>query len=91
MFKRNVLAILLAVTVLLPAIGWARDDGDNWRKLSPKEKEHVIRNYQRWQTLPPRDKEHLQQEWNRWQSLPPDRRDELQHRYEREHRHGRGD
>ncbi|HEY7167818.1 MAG TPA: DUF3106 domain-containing protein [Candidatus Binatia bacterium] len=90
MFKRNLIALLLCGAVLLPAVGWSRDDKDNWRNLSPREKENVIRNYQRWQNLPQSDKQHLQQEWNRWQSLPPDRRDQIQRRYERE-RHHRSD
>jgi hypothetical protein len=91
MFKRNLIAVLLSATVLMPAVGWARDDRDNWRNLSPREKENVIRNYQRWQNLPPRDKEHLEREWNHWQSLPPDRRDQLERRYERERHHRKDD
>ena len=60
---------------------------DNWRKLSPKEKDKVQRNYERWQNLPPQDKEHLREEWNRWQSLPQDRRDRLKQRYDDQRRH----
>ena len=72
--------------VLLPNSSWALDGADNWRNLSPKERENVLRNYQRWQSLPPRDKEHLQEEWDRWRSLPPDQRDKLRKRYDELHK-----
>lgn len=72
--------------VLLPNSSWALDGADNWRNLSPKERENVQRNYERWQNLPPRDKEHLQEEWNRWRSLPPNQRDELRKRYDELHK-----
>ena len=63
--KRFLAAVVVCLLLSLPTLGWARDNGDNWRSLSPKEKENVLRNYQRWQTLPPRDKEHLREEWDR--------------------------
>ena len=88
--KRALMAVVVCSFLLLPAFGWARDNGENWRNLSPKEKDNVQRNYQRWQSLPPRDKEHLREEWNRWQNLPQDRRDQLKRRYE-EQRHRRSD
>jgi uncharacterized protein DUF3106 len=72
--------------VLLPNSSWALDGADNWRNLSPKEQENVLRNYQRWQNLPPQDKEHLQGEWDRWRSLPPDQRDKLRKRYDELHK-----
>ena len=90
MIKRNLIAFLLCASVLMPALGWSRDDGDNWRSLSPKEKDNVLRNYQRWQTLPPSDKQHLREQWDRWQNLPRDRRDQIKRRYE-EQRHRRSD
>jgi hypothetical protein len=80
--KRGVLLIILCSFLLLPAAGWAAASGDNWRELSPKEKDKVRRNYQRWQNLPQQDKKHLREEWDRWQSLPQDRRERLKRRYE---------
>jgi hypothetical protein len=68
--------------LLLSSAGWAADNSENWRNLSPKDKDKVLRNYQRWQNLPPQDKEHLREEWDRWQRLPQDRRDRLRRRYE---------
>lgn len=59
---------------------------DNWRNLNPKEKDKILRNYQRWQNLPPQDKEHLREEWDRWQRLPQDRRDRLKQRYDDQRR-----
>jgi|ERR1043166_4568231 hypothetical protein len=88
--KRNLAAFFVCLFLVLPSLTWARDAGENWRNLSPQEKDNVIRNYQRWQNLPPRDKEHLREEWNRWQNLPQDRRDQLKRRYE-EFRHRRSD
>jgi hypothetical protein len=75
-------AFALGFFLLQPAASSARDAGDNWRNLSPKDRENIQRNYQHWQNLPPKDKEHLREEWNRWQSLPQDRRDQLRDRYE---------
>lgn len=54
---------------------------DNWRNLSPREKERVQRNYQRWQSLPPQDKEHLREEWNRYRSLPKEQQERIKQRY----------
>ncbi len=80
--KRTIGSLSLCLVLLLPGFAWARDGGDNWRRLSPKEKESVQRNYQRWQNMPPQDKEHLREEWNRFKSLPPDQRDNLRRRYD---------
>ncbi len=81
-FKKIVGALVISLVMFLPLTTWARDGADNWRNLSPKEKEKVLRNYQHWQTLPPKDKEHLREEWDRWRSLPQDRRDKLRQRYD---------
>ena len=64
---------------------------DNWRNLTPTEKDRVRENYQRWQRLPPQDKEHLRDEWNRWQRLPKDERDRIKQRYDRQRRDRRDD
>jgi Protein of unknown function (DUF3106) len=82
MFKKISVVLSLCLFLLQPHSGWAADGGDNWRNLSPKERENIQRNYRRWQSLPPRDKEYLREEWNRWQNLPQDRRDQLKNRYE---------
>ncbi|HEY7316616.1 MAG TPA: DUF3106 domain-containing protein [Candidatus Binatia bacterium] len=74
--------LTVCLLLLLPTAGWTRDSGDQWRRLSPKDKENIQRNYQRWQTLPPQDKQHLREEWNRYQSLPPDQREQLRRRYD---------
>jgi hypothetical protein len=82
MLKRTIGFFGVCLVLLLPAYGWARDGGDNWRRLSPKEKENIQRNYQRWQNLPSQDKEHLREEWDRFKNLPPDQRDNLRRRYD---------
>ncbi|HEU4639729.1 MAG TPA: DUF3106 domain-containing protein [Candidatus Binatia bacterium] len=80
--KRVLVSIFFSALLLSPLAGWAANSADDWRNLSPKEKDKVLRNYQRWQNLPPQDKEHLREEWDRWQRLPQDRRDRLKQRYE---------
>lgn len=82
MVKRILSVIGLCSLLSLPAAGWALDGSDNWRSLTPREKENVQRNYQRWQHLPPKDKERLREEWDRWQNLPQDKRDRLRRRYD---------
>src|SRR5215475_3300794 len=90
MLKRTIGLLGVCSVLLLPAYGWTKDSGDNWRRLSPKEKENVQRNYQRWQNLPPQDKEHLREEWDRYKSLPPDQRDNLRRRYDELRKQGPG-
>jgi Protein of unknown function (DUF3106) len=88
--KKQIVSALVfgSFLFLATAPGWAANE--DWRNLSPREKDRVLRNYQRWQDLPPRDKEHLREEWNRWQNLPKDRRDRLKQRFdEQRHDHDR--
>jgi hypothetical protein len=80
--KKITAALGLCFFLLQPAFGWALDERDRWRDLSPRERENVLKNYRRWQNLPPQDKEHLREQWNRYQNLPKDRRDQLKNRYE---------
>ena len=82
MVKKIFTILGLCFLLLQPVAGWALDGEGNWRNLSPKERENVLKNYRRWQNLPPRDKERLREEWDRWQNLPQDRRDQLKNRYE---------
>ena len=82
MLKRIIRLFAVCLVLLPPAFGWTRDSGDQWGRLSPKDKENIQRNYQRWQSLPPQDKEHLREEWNRYQSLPSDQREQLRRRYD---------
>jgi hypothetical protein len=85
MKTRNLLILVLGLFLLLGAQGVMAGE-DDWRNLSPTERERVLRNYRRWQDLPPRDKEHLREEWNRWQRLPKDRRERLKQRYNEQRR-----
>ena len=88
--KTNLIAVLICACLLgltAPAVA----ANDSWRNLSPKEKDKVIRNYQRWEKLPPQDKEHLREEWDRYQRLPQDRRDRLKQRYNDQRRNRRDD
>ena len=80
--------LLLVVGFFLLVESSALAEGEDWRKLNPKEKDRIRRNYERWEKLPPRDKEHLREEWDRWNRMPQDRRDRLKQRFEDDRRRG---
>ena len=80
----NLLLAIVSLVLLLESRALAQ--GDDWRKLNPKEKDKIRRNYERWEKLPPRDKEHLREEWERWNQMPQDRRDRLRQRFNDERR-----
>ena len=84
MKTRKLFLIVLGFFLLLES--GARADSDDWRKLNPKEKDNVRRNYERWEKLPPKDKEHLREEWERWNRMPKDRRDRLKQRFDDDRR-----
>ena len=81
MNNRKTMVWALGLLLLLASGPVSAADND-WRNLSPREKDRVRQNYQRWQNLPSQDKEHLREEWNRWQRLPKDQRDRLKQRYD---------
>ena len=91
MLKRTLIVCGICGILWSPLAAWALDGNETWRDLSPKEREHIQRNYRRWQNLSPRDKEHLRDEWDRWQNLPRNRRDQLKRRYEDLHRRNSDD
>jgi hypothetical protein len=76
--------VVLGFFLLLESSALA--DGNDWRKLNPKEKDKIRRNYERWEKLPPKDKEHLREEWDRWNRMPQDRRDRLRQRFDDDRR-----
>lgn len=81
--KKRKTGIVWALGLLFLLVAGSVSAADNdWRNLSPKEKDRVLRNYQRWEKLPSQDKEHLREEWNRWQRLPKDQRERLKQRYD---------
>ncbi|HEX6768640.1 MAG TPA: DUF3106 domain-containing protein [Candidatus Binatia bacterium] len=80
MKTRNRLLVTIGFVLLFGANALAQ--GNDWRKLDPKEKDRIRRNYERWEKLPPKDKEHLREEWDRWNRMPQDRRDQLKRRFQ---------
>lgn len=82
---------LLFGSFLLVSAQIATAASDNWRNLTPTEKDKVLQNYQRWQRMPQQDKEHLRDEWNRWQRLPKDERERIKQRYDEQRRNRRRD
>jgi hypothetical protein len=85
MGKAKVISLIFG-SFLLASSQIASAAGDNWRSLTPTEKDRVRENYQRWQRLPQQDKEHLREEWNRWQRLPRDERERIKERYDQQRR-----
>jgi len=88
MRKEKLISLILG-SLLLVTAQVASAAGDNWRNLTPNEKDRVLENYQRWQRLPQQDKEHLREEWNRWQRLPKDERERIKQRYDQQQRRDR--
>ena len=86
MKMRKKIFSVIGLALLLAASNAAAASNEDWRSLSPREKERIRRNYQRWENLPSQDKEHLREEWKRWQSLPKDRREHLKQRYDEQRR-----
>jgi hypothetical protein len=87
MLKRIMIAIGFSAILIAPVTSWAKDD--RWGNFSPREKEHILQNYQRWNSMPEKDKEQLKQEWKRYQDMPQDQRDQIRQKYE-DQRHRRG-
>src|SRR5580765_6541036 len=90
MRKERLISLMLGAFLLVSS-QIASAAGDNWRNLTPTEKDRVLQNYERWQRLPQQDKEHLREEWNRWQRLPKDERERIKQRYDRLRRPRRDD
>ena len=86
MNTRNLVGCFLGVALLVGVAADVHAARDDWNRLSPKEKDRVLRNYKHWQNLTPQDKDRLKDEWDRWQSLPEDRRERLKERYEERRR-----
>jgi len=79
MKTRKLFLAIISFVLLLESSALAASD--DWRKLNPKEKDKIRRNYERWEKLPPQDKEHLREEWDRWNRMPQDQRDRLKQRF----------
>jgi Protein of unknown function (DUF3106) len=62
---------------------------DDWRNLSPKERERVLDNIKRWEKLPPRDKDRVRETRKYWDGLPKDRRDQIRQDYNEQRRRDR--
>ena len=84
--KKRIVTLWMLGAFLLVLSGPVFAAADDWRHLSPKEKDTIRRNYQRWEKLPPQDKDHLREEWDRFQRLPQDQRDRLRQRFDEQRR-----
>jgi hypothetical protein len=86
--KKQITTLWMLGSFLLALSAPVLAASDEWRRLSPKEKDTIQRNYKRWEKLPPQDKDHFREEWDRVQRMPQDQRDRLRQRYnEQRHRH----
>jgi hypothetical protein len=88
MKARHITAIVLGSFLLLTA-ELTLAAGDDWRNLSPKDRERVRENIDRWQKLPPRDKDRVREARKYWDGLPKDQRDQIKQRYNAEQRRER--
>ena len=84
---RDITAIVLAFFLLLT--GELTLAADDWRNLSPKERERVLDNIKRWEKLPPRDKDRVRETQRYWDRLPKDQRDQIKQRYDEQRRRDR--
>jgi Protein of unknown function (DUF3106) len=91
MKARSITAIVLGFFLFLTA-EHTLAAADDWRNLSPKERERVRQNIDRWERLPPRDKDRVRREYDDWKRLPKDQRDRIKQRYDEQRRdRDRGD
>jgi Protein of unknown function (DUF3106) len=87
MKARDITAIVLGSFLLLTAeLTLAAED---WRNLSPKDRERVRENIDRWQKLPPRDKDRVRDARKYYEGLPKDQREQIRQRYDEQRRRDR--
>lgn len=87
MKARNITAIVLGSFLFLTAeLTLAAED---WRNLSPKERERVRQNIDRWEKLPPRDKDRVRDARKYYEGLPKDQREQIRQRYDEQRRRDR--
>jgi Protein of unknown function (DUF3106) len=87
MKARDITAIVLGSFLLLTAeLTLAAED---WRNLSPKERERVRQNIDRWEKLPPRDKDRVRDARKYYEGLPRDQREQIRQRYDEQRRRDR--
>jgi Protein of unknown function (DUF3106) len=88
MKARHITAIVLGSFLLLTA-DLTLAAGDDWRNLSPKDREKVRQNIDRWEKLPPRDKDRVRDARKYYEGLPKDQRDQIRQRYDEQRRRDR--
>ena len=87
MKARDITAIVLGAFLLLSAeLTLAAED---WRNLSPTDRERVRENLDRWKKLPPRDKDRVRDARKYYEGLPKDQRDQIRQRYDEQRRRDR--
>jgi len=90
MKARNITAFVLGL-FLFSTAGHALAARDDWRNLSPQDKERVRRNIDRWEKLPPKDKDRVREEYDQWRRLPKDQRERIKQRYDEQRRERQND
>ena len=88
--KKRIVTLSMMGSLLLALSTPVSAASDEWRHLSPKEKDTIQRNYKRWEKVPPKDKDHFRDEWDRVKRMPQDQRDRLRQRFD-EQRRGHND
>jgi phage-related tail protein len=87
MKARDITAIVLGSFLLLTAE--LTSAAEDWRNLSPRERERVRQNIDRWEKLPPRDKDRVRDARKYYEGLPKDQRDQIRQRYDDQRRRDR--
>lgn len=52
-------------------------------RLSPAERERVMRNYEKYQRLPPAEREKMKEQYRQYQQAPPAEKEKLNEKYHR--------
>jgi Protein of unknown function (DUF3106) len=90
MKPRNITVLVLGLFLFFSA-GDSLAARDDWRNLSPQDKERVRRNIDRWEKLPPQDKDRVREEYDHWRRLPKDQRERIKQRYDEQRRERQND
>ncbi len=54
---------------------------DQWKRMSPREKEQYRQRYRQYRRLPPKEQQRLRQELKRWDQLSPQERESIRRRF----------
>jgi hypothetical protein len=80
---KDVNSTLAKATAALLAIGWIAAPPAAAQRLKPKDRERVLRNYERYQQAPEDKRREVERQYQRWQGMPEDERQKILRNYDR--------